>query len=387
MASALALAADAPAPAREFILKVASRCNLNCDYCYEYQHGDDSWRSASKLMKASVYNEAARKIAAHARQHQLDSVGIGLHGGEPLLLGAARLAQVADALRSNIEAVGTQISLGLQTNAALMTDEIASVIRDCGIFVGISIDGDRAANDRHRLDHRGKSSYGRVMAGVETLRRIAPQSISGILAVIDIENDPIETFDALASLDIENIDFLFPHHNWDRLPTGHENNESSPYGRWLGAIWNAWVGGRHSNVRIRFLDNIVARLVGHPGLYEQMTEAPVQLITISTDGDFEGVDTLKSTGSGIQRTGLNVLTSSVDDVMRHQQYLVRQDWQVALPTACAACKIRHICTGGYMPHRYKTETGFNNPSVYCRDIQHIVDTVETTIRQLVKPNL
>ncbi|MEU9838708.1 hypothetical protein AB0C69_05725, partial [Actinomadura sp. NPDC048032] len=31
-------------PFREFILKIHSRCNLACDYCYVYEMGDQSWR-------------------------------------------------------------------------------------------------------------------------------------------------------------------------------------------------------------------------------------------------------------------------------------------------------------------------------------------------------
>ena len=37
-------------PINEFIIKIASRCNLNCTYCYEYNQGDDSWKRASKFM-------------------------------------------------------------------------------------------------------------------------------------------------------------------------------------------------------------------------------------------------------------------------------------------------------------------------------------------------
>lgn len=371
------------APVREFILKVASRCNLDCDYCYEYRHGDESWRLARKLIAPAVYEEAARKIATHASTHGLREVAISLHGGEPLLLGEKRLARIATTLRSTIEATGTCLNLSMQTNGVLITDAVAEVVRDQRIYVGVSLDGGILANDRHRLDHRGKSSYSRVLAGIETLRRIAPERASGLLAVIDIENDPIETFDNLAALGLLNIDFLLPHHNWNRPPPGRKGVEA-PYGKWLGAIWNAWVNGRHSDVRIRFLDNVVARLVGHPGLYEQMTDAPVQLITINPNGDLEGVDTLKSTGSGIQRTGLNITCHEIDEVLTHPLYTFRQDWQTALPTACTDCAIKLICTGGYIPHRFKSDTGFNNPSVYCRDIQHIVGEVEATIRQSVK---
>ena len=369
-----------PAPVREFILKVASRCNLDCDYCYEYHHGDDSWKLARKIISLEVVEEAARKIAKHAKDHALDDVSISLHGGEPLLLGEKRLARVASTIRQIVESAGVRVMLGMQTNGVLISEAIAEVIRDQRIYVGISLDGSRSANDRHRLDHRGQSSHSRVLKGIETLQQIAPDFTNGVLAVIDLENDPVQTFDELVSLGFQNIDFLLPHFNWDRPPPRSLGNATA-YGEWYEAIWNAWVQGRHSHVRIRFLDNIVARLVGHPGIYEQMSDAPIQLLTITPDGDFEGVDTLKSTGSGVQQMGLNILRNEIDDVLTHPLYAFRQNWKANLPTACEGCSIKTICTAGYIPHRYKTGTGFNNPSVYCRDIQHIVSSIDGTIRQ------
>jgi uncharacterized protein len=370
-------------PVREFILKIAARCNLNCDYCYEYRHGDESWRSAVKFMLPLVYEEAARKIAHHARRHGLEAVSISLHGGEPLLLGPSRLSRLAGTVRTIVESSGVELSLGVQTNGVLLSEEFASVIQEHGIFVGVSLDGNKSANDLHRLDHRGMSTYERVIAGVKTLQKFAPTHLVGVLAVVDTRSDPIETLDALAALGVPNIDLLLPHHNWDRPPVDGVSGELAPYGRWLARIWDAWLGGRHSHLRIRFLDNIVARLVGHPGLYEQMTTSPVQLVTISTDGDFEGVDTLKSTGSGVQRTGLNILRHDIDAVLNHPIYTMRKDWQATLPTACGGCGIKEICTGGYLPHRYSSATGFNNQSVYCSDIQHVVAHVEQSVKRSI----
>lgn len=374
---------QAATPVREFILKVASRCNLDCAYCYEYRHGDESWRFASKFMRPLVYETTARKIADHVVRHELEEVSVALHGGEPLLLGPARLDRLACSLRTIIAPTGATLNLTMQTNATLITDEIAEVIRARGIRVGVSLDGGRKENDRYRLDHTGASSFDRVMAGLETLRSVAPGEPTGILAVVDIENDPIETFDALAALGIVNVDLLLPHHNWDRRPPIPPAGAMPAYGQWFGAVWDAWVGGRHSHLRIRFLDNIVARLVGHPGLYEQMSEAPVALITINTDGAIEGVDTLKSTGTGVQKTGLNVLDHSIDDVLAHPLYLARQDWQASLPDACAGCSIKRICAGGYLPHRYRSGMGFNNTSVYCDDLFHLVTKIYQDIRVMV----
>ena len=64
----------------------------------------------------------------------------------------------------------------------------------------------------------------------------------------------------------------------------------------------------NNNIRIRFFENIIRQLCNKGGLYEVMNSDPVSLVTIATNGDIEGVDTLKSTGGGVQKLGVNIFT-------------------------------------------------------------------------------
>src|SRR5580692_13174209 len=84
----------APVPFREFVLKLASRCNLACDYCYVYTGPDQTWRSQPAVMSLPVIEAAARRIGEHARAHGLSRVLICLHGGEPLLAGPGPVTDV-----------------------------------------------------------------------------------------------------------------------------------------------------------------------------------------------------------------------------------------------------------------------------------------------------
>ena len=43
---------------------------------------------------------------------------------------------------------------------------------------------------------------------------------AGLLCTIDVRNDPVATYDALAALDPPAIDFLLPHATWDTPPPG-----------------------------------------------------------------------------------------------------------------------------------------------------------------------
>src|SRR5215469_12178212 len=78
-----------PVPFREFIVKVHSRCDLACDYCYMYEMADQSWRARPRRMSPEIAERTASRIAEHASAHNLRSIMLTLHGGEPLLAGHA----------------------------------------------------------------------------------------------------------------------------------------------------------------------------------------------------------------------------------------------------------------------------------------------------------
>ncbi|MGR7003049.1 hypothetical protein ACU686_42175 [Yinghuangia aomiensis] len=65
-------AAWRPVPFRHFVVKVHSRCNLACDYCYLYEMADRSWSRTAKAMSPAVARETATRIGEHARTHGLD---------------------------------------------------------------------------------------------------------------------------------------------------------------------------------------------------------------------------------------------------------------------------------------------------------------------------
>src|SRR4051794_2027293 len=54
-----------PAPFTEFVVKVASRCNLACDYCYVYESVDQTWRSQPRLMTESTFTSLCHHISEH----------------------------------------------------------------------------------------------------------------------------------------------------------------------------------------------------------------------------------------------------------------------------------------------------------------------------------
>ena len=79
-----------PVPFLEFVVKIHSRCDLACDYCYMYEMADQSWQGRPVRMSREIAEQTALRIGEHARAHQLPNIRLILHGGEPLLAGPTR---------------------------------------------------------------------------------------------------------------------------------------------------------------------------------------------------------------------------------------------------------------------------------------------------------
>lgn len=83
--------AGAPPRLTSFLVKVASRCNLACDYCYIYEHADQSWADQPAVMAEATVNKLADRLAEYSRSEGIDRLLVIFHGGEPLIAGAGRL--------------------------------------------------------------------------------------------------------------------------------------------------------------------------------------------------------------------------------------------------------------------------------------------------------
>jgi uncharacterized protein len=363
----------------EYVVKIASRCNLSCDHCYVYRDPDRGWLAKPLFIEPSTARAAAGRIAEHAAYHRLARVAVILHGGEPLLLPAARLAQIMAAFRSVIEPV-CLLELRMQSNGILLTPEIAEVLADHHVVVGISLDGDALANDRHRIYLNGTSSHTQVLRALELLRTAPYRSLyGGILCTIDVANDPIRVYEALLEEEPPRIDFLLPHATWDDPPPGRDGG-SLRYAEWLLAIYERWsADGRP--VRIRIFDSILALGEGDASGTESLGADTSAIAVVEVDGTWERVDSLKMVSEEAPRTGLDVHRHSVDEFLARAGALGRDGGELA-PT-CRTCRVVDTCGGGLYAHRFGRGNGYANPSVYCADLFRLIDRVQR--RPAVRP--
>ncbi|WP_422774306.1 FxsB family cyclophane-forming radical SAM/SPASM peptide maturase [Plantactinospora sp. WMMC1484] len=362
-----------PRALNQYVLKVHSRCDLACDHCYVYEHADQSWRVRPREIAPETVDAAATRIAEHAHRHGLARVHLVLHGGEPLLLGPVRLAAVLTRLRAVIEPVA-ELDLRMQSNGVLLTPRLCELLVAHGVQVGISLDGDATANDRHRRFAGGASSHAAVRRALALLRRPEYRhSYAGILCTIDVRNDPIRVYEALLAEAPPRIDLLLPHATWN-APPPRPGGAATPYADWLLRIYRRWVrDGRP--VGIRLFDSLLASGAGGRSGAESVGLDPSDLAVVETDGAWELADSMKTAYDGAAGIGLDVFRHPADAVVSHPEFIGSQRGLARLCPTCRRCPVVAQCGGGLRAHRYSDTGGFDNPSVYCADLKELIISI------------
>jgi len=350
-----------PMPLREFVIKIHQRCNLACDYCYVYTMADRSWRNRPAVMPAEVWAATARRIAEHVQTHRLSQVAVVFHGGEPMLAGTPMLVAVADAVRGALPPE-VECRIGIQTNGVLLTEDRLGTLLAHDIRIAVSVDGQGADHDAHRRYRDGRGSWTAVRRALDLLRtdRFHP-IFAGLLCTIDPAVDPVACYQALLEHEPPAVDVLLPHANW---ATGIEQGV---FGWWLARMFDVYFDQPVRHAGIRLFDEIVNLHLGGASRSEHVGLSPAAVAVVESDGAIEQTDALRSTFPGAAATGLSVLTDPFDAALEHPGVVARQLGVAALCDTCRSCELREVCGGGHYAHRYRPETGFLNPSVYCEE--------------------
>ena len=348
------------------LIKVASRCNINCTYCYVYNLGDSGWAEMPNHISQETTQAVANALNELAHI-QTRPFAVVLHGGEPLLLGPRKLARVLSTLRS---AVPSECSFGLQTNAILISEDILDVCFRHRTTVSVSIDGPKHVHDRWRVGHDDKGTYDKVLEGIERLRR-HPNShflFSGLLAVIDPASDPREVYEFFKTLDPPGIDFLYRDGNHTRLPDGKESLRSTEYGQWLARLVDIYLYDQDP-LPIRFIDDLIRLLLGGKGTKDGAGLTDFGILVIDTDGSITKNDTLKSSFNGADRFVKNwsVHTTSLSEILNSDEFAESHELQRPTSKICLSCPELRVCGGGMTLHRWRDVNEYDNTSVYCAD--------------------
>jgi len=372
---------DTPPPlATAFVVKIAERCNLNCSYCYMYNKGDLSYLRRPKFMSAEVAGAMLTRIAAYAQRRRLKKIALALHGGEPLLIGRQWVQWFLLEAQRVAELSGIAFKIGIQTNGVLLDPEWVRLFSEYKVGIGVSCDGPEEWHDLERRDFAERGSYKQVKAAIELLA--ASKAVEwAVLTVVNPQASAPSVLKHFVDLGVRQVDFLWPEYNHDSPPPW----PSGTMGRYFCELFDYWYSELPKPPRIRWFENAMLLLLGGRSACDVLGPNPITDIMVESDGTWEPLDTLRICRNGMTRTGLDVRTRDVEEIWSVPLYQIGLRNQELLSETCRSCSFGQVCAGGYLPHRYRHDTGFSNPSVYCADLLAVLSHIHRRISADLEP--
>jgi uncharacterized protein len=131
-------------------------CNLGCSYCY-------AGRKFRKAMSRDIRDRALALAFLDVSEGQL--LRLCYFGGEPTLEWDL-LVETALKARELADAKGVALEQSMTTNGTLLTKARVATLAELGVYIALSIDGNREAHDAERPHMSGKSSFDDVHSGL-----------------------------------------------------------------------------------------------------------------------------------------------------------------------------------------------------------------------------
>lgn len=141
-------------------------CNLQCQYCFYHDVTSHREQAHFPMMSETT---AERLIDSALQFADGGSIAFAFQGGEPLLVGLSYFSHFTEYVaRKNTK--GSPIYYSIQTNGLLINPEWATFFRKHSFLVGLSLDGNKAAN-QYRTTAEGRNSFDRILLAAEVLEK------------------------------------------------------------------------------------------------------------------------------------------------------------------------------------------------------------------------
>jgi uncharacterized protein len=354
----------AEAPVFTFLLvKLASRCNIACTYCYWFRDAEVYNKPA--VLTAEAADAFCQRLEEHITEFGLEAFTIVFHGGEPLLYPKRRFVELQKRISAVAERTGCRIARGVCTNAILIDDEWAAILRAHDVQVSVSLDGPPDIHDTYRIDFKGRGTHADTLGGIAHLRAAGIEP--GLIVVCNPATDPERVVSyVVEELGIRHFDILPP-------DATHRDNPP-PISDYFIKLFDVWFDTYAAKgVRIRTLDAMIRGLLGDLSVSDTVGLGPIETVTLMTDGTLEPLDVLRIIGDGSTKTNSSVLTNTLQDVQNDPRWREAFDASTQLCDTCLQCEYLDACGGGHLAQRWSAERRFDNPSVYCESWKHIFD--------------
>jgi len=336
-------------PIREIELILTRNCDHRCDYCFvEGKEGESRMDEETALRAVDFLFTLSRGA---------DALKILFFGGEPLLE-FELIKKITEYARLKADDENREVRFDMTTNGTLIDEEKAAFLASHRIRVLLSIDGNRSTHDRHRITRDGSSSYEKIAAGIELMKKYQPWLGTRMTVHPDSAGDISANVRHLADLGISQF-LIGPATGieWSDGALDTYRDEMIAVARWLKGELD-----RGRDLRVTPLEDNLRTLGGKRHIWG--CRAGRHRVAVDEKGEIYPCSKMKGVdGSrGIYRLGS--LAGGLDEIFNR---CILCDLIPVDREKCAACEEADSCPGGCYATNYQATGSIFSPDPFeCR---------------------
>lgn len=343
------------------LIKPASGlCNMRCRYCFyedETNHRSAKHMGIMDTRTADILIEEALKNAP-----KQEGVIFSFQGGEPTLAGIDYFRHFVEQVQLVNQRYRVPVWYAIQTNGLVLSKEMLELFAKHNFLVGVSLDGNKAIHDTHRIDPESQGTWGRI---VHNLNRLTQRHVEvNILCVVTraCARSPRKVYASLKKLNCSYLQFIAC---LDPLETDRGQMPYSllpeEYGKFLCGLFDAWYldWKNGSYVSIRLFDDYVHLAMGLPAGTCATSGSCGKYYVSEADGSIYPCDFYVLDQWKLGQIGENSLLQIMESP-RAADFFREGN---ARPKRCGDCPWEHLCGGGC--RRDWTEENGETENYYC----------------------
>ncbi|MEO5361537.1 MAG: SPASM domain-containing protein [Nitrospirota bacterium] len=352
-------------------LFVAQTCNMRCVYCY----GEGGEYGGKGMMREETAFMAVDWLMDNSKS--AEKVNISFFGGEPLL-NFPLIKRTVEYAKGRAAERNKKVGFGMTTNASLLTEEIISFMKEEKINTLVSFDGSADIQNRQRPFADGSGSYDSVIANIQKLLAVVPETTAR--ATVYGDTDPVEIKNGMKKAEaktffvIKASPVILTGGNLDASDRAADEDMSRRMMEYKEKEWDGFV----ETLRNRNADQHQVGQIPEPFITGEkryfMCGVGKGLAGISVSGDIYPCH--RFAGQEDAKLG-NIIDYKVEGINDYHRSVVTN-----LPR-CSTCWARYICGGGCF-YDNKSRTGdMRTPDIfYCNETKANAETVIAMYAQL-----
>ncbi|MDD2409998.1 MAG: radical SAM protein [Bacilli bacterium] len=346
------------------IKPVGNHCNLKCKYCYAAPFKSDKYKVLDLKILEKIIKESLQMT---------NKIIITWHGGEPTMVGLDYFKEYIKIVKK-YKKDNQEIYNMIQTNATLITDNMADFFKDNKFIVSVSLDGNEDSHNKNRINNIDNGSFNETIRGIEILRQhgINPP----LIATVTKNNflDGIENFDFFINKGFTDIKYS-PVYDSSADEFSINNDEWFNY---LKSILYCWLDLKNNNIKIREIDEILSWFANKNFSICANNGMCAKWISIDENGNIYPCEYMRVSNMYGNINNINLI-----DIFQSENYKSFVNKINYYPPECKKCKLFNICHNGCPATRVDSNENLTHEGkyVYCKERLLLFKEIEKILNE------